>query len=214
MLTYSGGNGTWAYGHVLRELRALLFIYIAACFGVALASYFICWSRRDWLWLTLGLAFTLGADYFLILHDQDRHLIGVTVFCFAHVAYILRALDGKKPRLYALLPFAGAGLAVAALALIWLDGIYVVTALYGTLFIANICLSARHIQRNRVLVMAGLLLFAACDICVLLFNLPLYTGAPEGLRMIFPLIWVFYLPSQTLLAVSAVDFSRVLRRHA
>ena len=212
MLTYSSGNGTWADGRIFRVLGALLFGFIAACFVVALTSYFICWSRRDWRWLVLGLAFTLGADYFLILHN--RHLPGVAVFCFAHVAYIMRAVSDKKSRIYALLPFAVAGLAIAALAMVWLDGIYVVTAMYGTLFVTNIYLSARHIRRNRALVMTGLLLFAACDICVLLFNLPRYMGAPEVLRIVFPLIWVFYLPSQVLLAVSAVDFSRVLRQHA
>ena len=136
---------------------------------------------------------------------QSRHLIGVSVFCFAHVAYIIRALDAKydgRLRVLYLLPVIGAVFVV-----LLLGSIYIAAAMYAVLFITNIYVSARHIQHRRKLVMAGLLLFAACDICVLLFNLPVYFGAPAGLRLVFPLIWVFYLPSQAVLAVSAVGNS-------
>ena len=207
---------------------AIKFAFVAACFAVALVSYFFCRSKRDWFLLTLGLAFTLVADYFLILHGL--HFIGVAVFCFAHVAYILRAVSSSPGGWRRLFP--GLTVVVVALAyfvmvlyaLSWLNWIHsssrvfniifsveFVAPLYAALFITNIYVSARYIRHNRVLIIAGLLLFAACDICVLLFNLPFYFGAPEGLRRVFWLIWVFYLPSQALLAVSAVDFTRLLR---
>lgn len=176
---------------------------------MALASFFICWSRRDWFWLTIALACTLGADYFLILHD--RHLPGVAVFCFAHVAYILRAVTSKpgfNRRFISKVPILITGLVAIAMALFWLDTIYVVTAIYGALFIANIIISARYLPRNRGLAITGLLLFAACDICVLIFNMPAYLGAPIWLRDIYPMIWVFYLPSQALLSISAVSFTK------
>ncbi|MCL2377687.1 MAG: lysoplasmalogenase [Defluviitaleaceae bacterium] len=190
------------------------FVFVAACFVVALGSFFICRSKRDWFWLVLALAFTLGADYFLVLHD--RHLIGVAVFCHAHMAYIIRAAGSgdNPPRRLAMVVawvFAAAGIYIFA-ALITAN-IYMVAGLYALLFITNIYVSARYIRHNRVLVIAGLLLFAACDICVLIFNLPFYLGAPEGLTMVFPLIWVFYLPSQALLALSAVDFRRITRKY-
>ncbi|MCL2528245.1 MAG: lysoplasmalogenase family protein [Defluviitaleaceae bacterium] len=186
----------------------LLFTYIAACFGVALLSFFFCWSRRDWLWLVLALGFTLWADYFLILHN--RHLTGVAVFCFAHLAYIIRAVNQRqndKDRPFPWSRIFAIGLVVIVLAFIFFDAIYVVTGLYATLFISNIYVSARYLKRNRALTITGLLLFAACDICVMIFNMPLYFGAPAWLLNIFPLIWVFYLPSQALLAISAVGYS-------
>ena len=158
--------------------------------------------------MTLGLAFTLGADYFLILYN--RHLIGVAVFCFVHVAYIMRALVARNgedevgfARYLPLLAVPVIGLAFIA------ANIFIIAGLYAMLFTINIYVSARYIRHNRVLVIAGLLLFAACDICVFIFNLPLYMGALDGLRVVFPLIWIFYLPAQALLAVSAVDFSRM-----
>ena len=166
--------------------------------------------------MTLGLLFTLGADYFLILHNW--HLPGVAVFCFAHLAYICRALNAKqackkhelasswlsKP----VIVFAWVSVAVVVVATLLVDALFVAAAVYAALFITNLYISTRYIQHNRVLVLAGLFLFAACDICVLLFNLPVHTAAPIWLRQIFPLIWVFYLPSQALLAISAVNFTR------
>ena len=182
------------------------FVYIAVCLIIALGSYFACWSRRDWVWLVLALGFTLAADYFLIL--RDLHLIGVAVFCFVHLAYICRAWGqghscGAR-HLGVFFAPVGLFLVVAGVALIWVYPVFVVTALYALLFIYNIYVSARHVQHNRRLILVGLLLFAACDVCVLLFNLPRYFNAPAWLRDINPLIWVFYLPSQLLLAVSAV----------
>jgi len=224
MYNYSPCNDFGAFGRVYASfLVDWRFILIAACFGVALASYFFCWSKRDWFWLTLGLAFTVAADYFLILHN--RHLIGVAVFCFAHVAYILRAASNKPGGVQRILPWLVL-LMVAPVNIVLsyilsgrvdatnsllaathiISSIYVITALYAAFFIINIYVSARHLQRNRTLIVTGLLLFAACDICVLVMNLPLYFDAPAWLSQAYPMVWVFYLPSQVLLAVSAVPY--------
>ena len=146
------------------------------------------------------MAFTLLADYFLVLHDL--HLPGVIVFCFAHVAYILRVANDR------LRPFGIYASVLIALIFIgvWLglDGIFIAAGVYATLFITNIYVNARYRTHNHALVLTGLLLFAACDICVLIFNLPVYMNAPVWLRQIHPLIFVFYVPSQALLALSAV----------
>ena len=228
MYSYCGYYGTWGIGSGVHVV--VKFVFIAACLTVALVSFVICKSRRDWLWLVLGLGFTLGADYFLILHNL--HLAGVAVFCFAHMAYIMRATSASQqgPRqqgnpgvswsyafldcfasfanvnggYWRLVPLFAVPVVMVAF---FTFNIYLVTGLYAALFITNIYVSARYIRHNRVLVIAGLLLFAACDICVFIFNLPHYLGAPRWLAMVFPLIWVFYLPAQALLAVSAVDFS-------
>lgn len=175
----------------------------------------------------MALGFTLAADFFLILHDW--HLPGVAVFCFAHLAYILRAItckdegvpgqarDGKAGtcgvawrtgsfRFFCMIFVSG--IIALTLAFTLLEAIFVLTALYATLFIINIYVSARYLRHNQKLAITGLLLFAACDICVMIFNLPVYMGAPQWLRGIFPMIFVFYLPSQLILAISAVDFGR------
>jgi len=240
----------------------LKFAFIAGCFTIALLSYFFTWSKRDWGWLTLALGFTLAADFFLILHNL--HLPGVAVFCFAHVAYIFRAITTRQERatphegmppcvksptcnngasngtiahtatvasssqhmqkscpatalLSQLKTLPGILICIVALvaimlAFIWLDAIFVVTGIYATLFITNIYVNARYLLRNRALAITGLLLFAACDINVLLFNLPTYMNAPRALTNVFPLIWMFYLPAQMLLSISAIDYSRWRQR--
>ena len=195
MYNYCAGHGAGVPGYVLY----IKFAFVGACLGVAVVSYFFCRDKRDWFWLVVGLSFTLAADYFLILHD--RHLPGVAVFCFAHVAYILRAV---KLRLAYVLPFFVLAVIGVAYVVLGRDAIFVFALLYAALFVCNIYVSARYLRHNRWLVVTGLLLFAACDICVLLYDLPLYFSAPAYLRQVYPLIWVFYLPSQGLLAVSAV----------
>ncbi|MBO7633297.1 MAG: hypothetical protein J6S72_02800, partial [Lachnospiraceae bacterium] len=58
-------------------------------------------------------------------------------------------------------------------------------------------------------------IFALCDINVLLYNLPLLFDIHSHLLIslfdiIGTLMWVFYLPSQVLLALSADDSSSAL----
>jgi len=192
------------------------FAFIAACFAVAVLSFFRCNCKKDWAWLVGGLAFTLGADYFLVL--QNNHVSGVAVFLFAHVCYIERAMNAMKQKIKPVTKRLG----IVAIALIFLFVLHtgsVVIGLaigYAVLFVSNLVVNFRHLtcretripKLNRALTCAGLVLFALCDICVMLFNLPQYFGAYHGLTAVFPLIWVFYLPSQIILAVTAVRFSR------
>jgi len=214
----------------------LKFAYVAGCFIIALLSYFICHSKRDWAWLVSGLAFTLGADYFLVL--QNNHLYGVAIFCFAHLCYIMRAVttDVANPttcsgvnnvgrrRMVAgawgvkFLGFTLLTVITILVAVAFISGSVIALAvIYASLFVVNIAVNFRFFgnektrlpKLNRVLVLTGLVLFVLCDINVLLINLPRYFGAPQWLSSFFPLIWVFYLPSQILLAVSAIAFPRI-----
>lgn len=84
-------------------------------------------------------------------------------------------------------------------------------AIYATLFAANIFVNTYKNRRPKVnyyLVAAGLLLFALCDVNVLLFNLPRYASASYEFSGAYALIWLFYLPAQALLAVSSISAKR------
>lgn len=181
------------------------FIFVTGCLVVAIVSGLRCHSRRDWLWLVGGLGFTVLADYFLVLRDE--HLLGVAAFCFAHVCYIFRAVEFKK-RVLGLVAFASF-LAIWATGVFIVQSVIVVAGLYALLFCINIIVNikARRPRPNYWLVLAGLILFALCDINVMLFNLPQYMGVEHGFDFAFTLIWVFYLPSQALLAASAFRFT-------
>jgi uncharacterized membrane protein YhhN len=176
----------------------LKFIFILCCLVIALISYFRCHSKKEWGLLCGGLAFTVLADYFLVL--RDMHLFGVAAFCFAHVCYIFRAVNLKNRWI---LPIFG---------LVWVFGfvsgsVIVFAGLYACLFGVNIYVNLFKAHRpkfNYYLVAAGLILFALCDINVMLFSLPRYVGMSIFFPYAFTLIWVFYLPAQFLLAISAV----------
>ncbi|MCL2217267.1 MAG: lysoplasmalogenase family protein [Defluviitaleaceae bacterium] len=192
----------------------LKFAFVAGCFALALLSYFRCNSKNDWAWLVGGLAFTLGADYFLVLHNN--HLHGIAVFCFTHVCYIMRADSHKNSvNVYTLIARFGIVSAFVVVAVIN-DSVAMLAGIYAILFAVNIHVNFRFFRNektpipklNRALILAGLILFILCDINVLLFNLPMYLNAPQGLTAVFPLIWVFYLPSQALLAVSAINYKK------
>jgi hypothetical protein len=184
----------------------LKFAWIVICFFIALISRLRCAGKRDWAFLTAGLGFTVVADYFLILFN--RQTVGIFVFAFAHAAYILRT----KSIRYIWLLFAPAVI-IAGISgdNLWLA----VTVVYFSLFIINIIAHLRFYKKdtrlpkvNRALALAGVLLFAACDVNVVLYNLHYYIPAALPLReAAYVLLWVFYLPAQFVLAVSALDYA-------
>ena len=184
------------------------FLYVVICFAIVLGSYFFRRTRVDWAWLAGGMAFTVGADYFLVMHDA--HLPGVAVFCFAHVCYGLRAARWGRRGVWL---FAGVGAAVAVLfmygAVLGLATLY--AGLFGFSIYMNI--KKRKELNNAPLVLVGLFLFALCDVCVLLFNIPRYVGIWPNLVRVLPLVWWFYLPAQGLLAVSAVRWGNIFRKY-
>ncbi|MCL2499752.1 MAG: lysoplasmalogenase family protein [Defluviitaleaceae bacterium] len=167
----------------------------------------MCRNKRDWAWLAGAMAFTVTADFFLVLHDA--HVPGVAVFCFAHVCYMMRAcpLNGKR------IASVFVTVALAAAITVSFNGIIVLAGLYAFLFGLNIRL---HIKRRKTVhnglwIVVALVLFVLCDLSVLLYNVPRYAGGWPTLEGIFPLIWLFYVPSQGLLAVSAIDSERLRR---
>ncbi|MCL1842933.1 MAG: lysoplasmalogenase family protein [Defluviitaleaceae bacterium] len=183
------------------------FAFISFCLLVAVVSFFWRRSGNNWLWLVGGLAATLLSDYFLVL--KHNNFFGVATFCFAHVCYIFRAehslASQEQKRRYLLFCVLG------VFACIWVVGFFagniiILAGLYASLFALNIFVNfftkTRHPKHYQRLVMTGLILFALCDVSVMLYNLPKYAGAPAWLLGVYPLIWVFYLPSQALLAIS------------
>lgn len=171
------------------------FYFVVACLCCAAFSFFFCTSKKDWVWLNAGLLFTVISDYFLVLYDM--HLPGVAVFCFTHYCYAMRVMN--------------VSLKVAArvffVLLLWVvvlfstSALYVLAGTYAVLFVASLWLNYRHRNKpNGKIILVGLILFMLCDINVLLYNVP------GNFPFAQSLIWVFYLPSQMLLAVSAIAF--------
>jgi len=180
------------------------FSYIACCFIIALCTLKWARAKKDWAFLCAGLGATLAADYFLILFDDQK--AGVPIFCIAHAFYILRACAPDYKKAARLFLVAAAFLLAF---LFFLDKIAAVSLFYAVLFMMNLTVSFRGRFGNRILVVAGLALFALCDVNVFLYNLPRFAKYPVGYSLVsYRLIWCFYAPSQLLLALSAVMFGR------
>lgn len=163
---------------------ALLLKYgaVALCFLAALDRA----GTEDGRLVCAALAFTLAADWFLLILDSF-YLAGVACFCVVQAIYLLR------------LHRWGAGL-------LWplRVGLTAVTLCYFAELACNTVSALRLGRRGRCFGL-GLLLFVGCDLCVGLHNLaaflpvvdtgPLFSFAQVGM-------WLFYLPSQVLITLS------------
>lgn len=148
-----------------------------------------------------ALALTAGADWFLLVRN-DHYAAGVALFlCVQTVYYLrLRRMGADCGRLLrsALALGAGAGLYALGLA----SPVNLLAGLYFSQLLSNTVLAWTVKGRPGRLFAVGLTLFVGCDLCVGLFNAlppahPLYPAVSVGM-------WFFYLPSQALIALSAL----------
>ena len=151
-----------------------------------------------------ALALTAVADWFLLVRN-DSYVVGVALFLCVQTVYCLRLRRGGASAAYPLRAglALGAGLGLYALELA--SPLNLLAALYFSQLLSNTLLAwTRKGKRWRTFA-AGLTLFVGCDLCVGLFNVlpsahPLYPAVSLGM-------WFFYLPSQVLIALSALPGS-------
>lgn len=166
--------------------------------------------RRISVFFALGLLFTLVADTFLLLID-DFYWIGLISFNLVQNLYFLglqkeirffRIHALLRLALYIVVPIAGG---ITGEWEVILSGSYLLCLLANIVVLAFFCPKSRN---NRILLL-GWLLFLACDINVGLFNLGNYFSLPANVQNALMdisgnLMWLFYLPSQYLIALYAV----------
>ena len=149
----------------------------------------------------LALALTAGADWFLLVRN-DRYLLGIALFLAVQTVYLLRlrraGADSAWPLRSALALALGAGVYALHMA----SAVNLAAALYFSQLMSNTLLAWTLKGAPRRAFALGLTLFVGCDVCVGLFNVlppgsPPYLAASVGM-------WLFYLPSQVLIALSAL----------
>ena len=171
---------------------------ILLCLGFAA----LCALRGGELLVLIALALTACADWFLLVQN-DCYPMGIALFLCVQTVYFVRlrlAGTGSGYVLRAGLAL-GAGLAVYALGMA--SPVNLLAAVYFSQLLSNTALSwtLRGAPWRRFAL--GLTLFVGCDACVGLFNAlpahsPLYPAVSVGM-------WLFYLPSQVLIALSAKE---------
>lgn len=167
---------------------------------LCLAFAALCALRGGDRLVPAALALTACADWFLLVRN-DHYAAGVALFLCVQTVYLVRLRRnraGSACRLRSGLAL-GAGLAVYALDMA--SPLNLLAALYYSQLLSNTAL-AWSLGRKQRRFALGLTLFVGCDTCVGLFNtLP---AASQLYPAVSVAVWLFYLPSQVLIALSAL----------
>ena len=192
--------------------------YILCFLSVALAALFalLTFKKNKCGTLTLlGLIFTVAADVFLVLMKDGDKLIAMYLFTCVQLFYFIRVFvenrGGRVKKNHIVFRIELLFIAfIVTLAVLGekADALSIVSMLYFTNLFVNIVFSFKNFKRAPSFAI-GLLLFAFCDILVGFSLLDLYIPISET-SLVYKLahtdinlIWAFYVPSQTLIALSS-----------
>ena len=183
------------------------YLAIILCFVFALLT-----CRKSTLWILAGLAFTLGADYCLVVADPIQQLWGMVFFMGTQTMYAIYLQLHSRNRVLLIVRIS---LVVLAEAIAWivlkdnLDPLAAVSMYYYANLIMNL-IEALTMFRREKLLSIGFVLFLLCDTVI---GLQVACGGYLAIEqtsllyqiifMPFHLSWFFYLPSQVLIALSA-----------
>ena len=181
----------------------LKYLSILLCFLWSMGSA----GNLDGKLTSTALAFTLLADLFLLVLNR-WYGAGVAAFCVVQLLYLARIhRAGNRPLALRLLLRLGLAtlLLIVVAALGALNGLTALTLIYFSQLVANF-LAGLSLGRRGMVFTLGLLLFMGCDLCVGLNNLS--SVLPEAAVLaLLPFarvgMWLFYLPSQVLITLSA-----------
>lgn len=191
--------------------------YYYSFYSVVLACvFFILFAERSlsYILTQVALIATICADYFLVLLFAKDKLTAMIFFAVVQIAYFLRIYledESKKRRVWhiasrVILSVIGAVLTYSVLGPAT-DALALVSIFYYANLILNVVFAFLSFKRHSVLAI-GLFLFFLCDTVIGLSLLNLYFPISQDSSLYaiihpgFDLAWAFYLPSQTLIALS------------
>ena len=179
---------------------------IILCFAFAL----IMGIRQDWL-MVAGLACTVGADYCLVICDPIQQLWGMVFFLGAQIFYAISLYRKRKNNV---LLGIRIGLSVIALVVAFVvlkenvDPLALISVCYYANLIMNMVTAFTQWDKCKLLPI-GFVLFILCDTIIGLqvasggyLPIPKDSALYSFLFSGFNTSWMFYLPSQVLIALS------------
>lgn len=151
--------------------------------------------------VALALLFTAGADWFLLIRNAHL-LLGVVLFLCVQGLYFLRLhrTDGSRSLLWLRLALTPVLVLPPALIPGMATPLNFLAMFYFSQLLSNTIL-AWTLPTMRTFAL-GLTLFVGCDICVGLFHA--FVLSPALFLIVSVGMWFFYLPSQVLIALSAL----------
>ena len=176
--------------------RSFKYASIVLCFLLATSLFFKSQNKRDSKYVVLALMFTMIADIFLLF--TDHKIAGVFFFCLVQLTYLKRYnLQFLITGLYFI------AIAIIAYFLLPFQPLHVIAGLYAFLIVS--CFFSTFYTElpkfNLYCARIGMIFFILCDINVALFNE--LSRNFSYYQIISIAIWLFYLPAQLLLALSA-----------
>jgi hypothetical protein len=195
--------------------------YIAYAGVVACFAFSLLFINRTNLVLVqvLAFAFTVIADFFLILLEGEHKTIAMLSFLIAQGFYALKTLlyakSKREKRVQLILRLA---LSIVGGALVFIvlksqaQALFVISVVYYVNLILSVIFSYMHFKggKNQKLTAIGLSLFSLCDITIGfdflidIFSLGASSLIYKIVSLPINLVHFFYYPSQTLLAVSVL----------
>lgn len=185
-------------------------VVIAFLFSLALMN-----KSLDSLFVVLALLFTVCADYCLVIMHPEPKIVAMIFFSIVQLCYFMRLIFSEEsaPLRITHIAVRASLIAVAVtLTVIVLgplaDALSIISIVYFANLATNIVFA--FMERKKFLLFAiGLLCFALCDIFVGLGVLVSDYIEVEKTSLLYAmthtdmdLIWFFYVPSQTLIAIS------------
>lgn len=171
--------------------------------GVLLCVAFALWAAHqggDKL-VPIALALTACADWFLLVRN-DHYAVGVLIFLCVQTVYLLRLRRAGAGTAYWLRAGLALLVGLSMYGLRMATPLNLLAGLYFSQLLSNTILAWTRRGRRWRLFAVGLTLFVGCDLCVGLFNAGL--SSPGLYRAVSVGMWLFYLPSQVLIALSAL----------
>ncbi|MDR2163634.1 MAG: lysoplasmalogenase family protein [Clostridiales Family XIII bacterium] len=201
----------------------LKYVSICICLAISLIVLRSTPYRRDALLQVLTFAFTLVADFIILF--TPRFSVGIMVFCGAHITALIRYTgirDAKRVAVATGIILAGSCITLIASRPVMFDDVAIfhfdselraelIAAIAYAILITSTTISAfrrRQARMNNIMSRLGMILFMLCDVNVLMWNLRGGVGLTAIPEWTGTRIWTFYLPGQTMLAMSAMDFGR------
>lgn len=200
----------WAKGNTV----AFQYISVCLCFTFALLYYR---KEKDVLLTILALLFTIIADLFLVIFGSEYKLYGMIAFSVVQVLYFARLLSQIKSQkifwINIISRIVCIAIALTITAIILgdkTDLLSIISIFYYTNIVLNMLLAFVQFKLSPIFAV-GLLLFVLCDTFIgLQVASNSYISIPTDswlYHIIFPgfnIAWMFYLPSQTCIALSVV----------
>ncbi len=188
---------------------------LLACAFVAL-----CFDRTArWVLMQVALLGTICADYFLVVKGAQQQFLAMLFFSLTQLAYAGRLFVEEKSQTRRAIHFiarVGFPLLVIATTFVVLRGGADRVALISMFYFANLALNVvfAFLQGKKSRLFAiGLALFLCCDVFIGLSLIEGWLPLKEGSFLYalahpsFNAAWAFYIPAQTLLALSALPCS-------